>query len=93
MVHHIRVLLHATFREAVGEREISEEIDSGSPLEDLINKLARRYGGPFDDIINSEKGEISREVVVMVNGKSVRKTNVVLKDGDVVMITVPFGGG
>jgi len=92
MIHHIRVLLHATFRETVGEREISEEIDSGSTLEDLIKKLARRYREPFDDIISSER-EISREVVVMVNGKSVRKTNVVLRDGDVVMITVPFGGG
>lgn len=93
MPHHVRVLFHATFREAVGQREISEEIDPDSTLKDLINKLARRYGEPFDGIINSERGEVSREVVVMVNGKSVRKTNGVLKDGDVVMITVPFGGG
>jgi molybdopterin synthase sulfur carrier subunit len=93
MVPHVRVLFHATFREAVGQREISEEIDSGSTIGDLINKLARRYGGDFDDIIDSERREISREAVVMVNGKSVRKTNVALKDGDVVMIAVPFGGG
>ncbi|MFQ6081014.1 MAG: MoaD/ThiS family protein [Candidatus Bathyarchaeia archaeon] len=93
MVPHVRVLFHATFREAVGQREMLEEIDSGSTVGDLLNKLARRYGGDFDDIINSERGEISREVVVMVNGKSVRKTNVVLREGDVVMITVPFGGG
>ena len=93
MAQHVRVLFHATFRETVGQREISEEIDSGSTLKDLINRLARRYGGVFDDTIDTEKGEISREVVVMVNGKSVRKTNVVLKDEDVVMITVPFGGG
>jgi len=93
MAYHVRVLFHATFREAVGQREISEEIDSGSTLKDLINRLARRYGGDFDDIISSEREEVSREVVVMVNGKSVRKTNVVLKDEDVVMITVPFGGG
>lgn len=93
MPHHVKVLFHATFREAVGQREISEEVDSGSTLEDLMNRLARRYGEPFDEIITSERGEISREVVVMVNGKSVRKTNVVLRDGDVVMITVPFGGG
>jgi hypothetical protein len=29
----------------------------------------------------------------MLNGKSMRKPDVSLKDGDIIMITVPIGGG
>jgi len=29
----------------------------------------------------------------MVNGKSIRRADLKLRDNDVVMITVPFGGG
>ena len=47
-----KVLLHANFREIVGEREIVEEINSKSTLKHILDKLAKKYGGDFEQIID-----------------------------------------
>lgn len=93
MVGHVKVLLHATFREIAGQREIVEEVNSSSTLGDVLEKLAKKYGRDFHEIVDSKTDQISSEVLVTVNGKSVRKTDVKLEDKDVVIITVPVGGG
>ena len=43
--------------------------------------------------INPETGQIDFGTLVMVNGKNIRRPDLQLRDNDVVMITVPFGGG
>jgi len=93
MVDHVRVSLHGTFREIAGVREIIEEITFGSTVRDVLSKLAKKYGKDFNNIINPETGQIDLETLVMVNGKSIRRADLKLRDNDVVMITVPFGGG
>ena len=93
MANHVRVLLHGPFREIAGVRETIEEIAFESAIRDVLSKLAERYGKDFNNIINPETGQIDLETLVMVNGKSIRRTDLKLRDNDVVMITVPFGGG
>ena len=93
MAGHVKVLLGATFREIAGQREILEEAVSRITLEDILTTLAKKYGKDFNEIIDSKTGQISLETWVMVNGKSVRRTDIELKGDDVVMITVLAGGG
>ncbi|MFQ6063965.1 MAG: MoaD/ThiS family protein [Candidatus Bathyarchaeia archaeon] len=89
----IKVLLAARFREIAGQREILEKIGSDTTLEDILRTLAKRHGRDFNQIIDSKTGQISSENWVMVNGKSVRRIDIELKENDVVVITVPAGGG
>lgn len=89
----VRVMFQAMYREIVGKREIVQEVDSQYTLRDLLDRLAKNYGGEFNDIVDQKTGEISVEVWVLVNGKSVRNTNIKLEDDDVVFIGVPMGGG
>jgi len=93
MTDHVRVLFHGTFREVAGVRETIEEIASGSTIRDVLSRLAEKYGKDFNNIINPETGQIELETLVMVNGKSIRRPDLKLRDNDVVMITVPIGGG
>ena len=93
MVEHVRILFVAMFREIAGARETTEEITFGSTIRDVLSKLAEKYGKDFNEIINPETGQIDLGALVMVNGKSIRRTDLELKDNDVVMLTVPFGGG
>lgn len=93
MAGHVKVSLAATFREIAGQREIVEDVGSGITLRDILTKLAERYGRDFKKIVDSKTGQISLETWVMVNGKSVRRTDIELKDNDVVTITIPIGGG
>lgn len=94
MPEYVKVILTWPFREIAGVKEIEVELFFGSStLGDILNKLAKRYGEDFNDIINPETGQIDFDTWVMVNGKSVRKIDLKLRDNDVVMITVPIGGG
>lgn len=93
MAGYVKVLLHATFREIAGRREIVEEVNSNSTLGDILERLAKKYGRDFNEIVDSKTDQISSEALVTVNGKNIRKTDIKLVDKDVVMITVPVGGG
>jgi MoaD family protein len=93
MTTQVRVLLHAMFKEAAGKGEMTHELGSDSTLGKLLSDLAREYGKDFNQILNPKTGLVEVDALVMLNGQSVRKPDVPLKDGDVVMITVPIGGG
>lgn len=93
MTAQVMVLLHAMFREIAGRREITQELNPNATLGDVLDNLAQRYDKDFKQIIDPKTGQINIDTLVMLNGQSVRKTNVQLKDGDIVMISVPIGGG
>lgn len=93
MTTRVRVLLHAMFKEIAGKREINQELNAGSTLRVVLDELARKYGKDFKEILDPKTGQIGADTLVMLNGQSVRKTDVQLKDGDVIMISVPIGGG
>lgn len=89
----VRVMFQAMFREIVGKREIMQEISNGYTLHDLLNFLAETYGKDFKDIIDPKTGNVDNEVWILINGKSVRKTDIKLNDNELVFIGVPIGGG
>ncbi len=89
----VRVLLHANFREIVGKREIIEEIKSNSTLRDILDKLAQRYGRDFKQIVNPGTGAISLEFLVSINGRIMRDANVKLNNDDILILSIPVGGG
>jgi len=93
MTTHVKVLLHAMFKDIAGKREIIEEVDSSFTLGDVLIKLAKTYGRDFNEIIDPRTGRISTDTLVMLNGKSMRQTDIKLNDKDIIMITVPIGGG
>jgi len=93
MTARVKVLLHAMFKDIAGKREITQQVNSNFTLGDILNDLAEKYGRDFNDIIDPRTGQISTDTLVMLNGKSVRQTDIKLQDKDIIMITVPIGGG
>ncbi|MCS7115681.1 MAG: MoaD family protein [Nitrososphaerota archaeon] len=89
----VKVMFQAMFRELAGKREIVQEVSNGYTLRDLLDMLAKKYGGDFNDIVDPKTGEVNTEVWVLINGKSVRKTDIKLNDDDLVYIGIPIGGG
>jgi len=93
MTVQVRVLLHAMFKEIAGTREITQELNADSTLGEVLEELARRFGKDFKTVVDSKTGQIGADTLVMLNGQSVRKIDIQLKDKDVIMISVPIGGG
>ena len=89
----VTVKFQAMYREIVGKREIVQTMNSNSTLGDLLNTLAKNYGKDFNEIIDQKTGEIVLDTWIMLNGRSVRKTDTKLNDNDMVYIGIPMGGG
>jgi len=93
MTVQVRVLFHAMFKEIAGTREITEELNMNSTLGEVLDQLAKKYGKDFKTIVDPKTGQVGADTLVMLNGQSVRKVDIQLKDKDVIMISVPVGGG
>ncbi len=89
----VTVLLSAMFKEIAGKREVTQELQDGSTLKVLLDELADEYGRDFSEILDRNTGQVTTDVLVMLNGQGIWKTDVQIKDGDVIMISVPIGGG
>ncbi len=89
----IKILFHAIFREVTGKREIEINLEEDCTVKAILDKLAKNYGKDFNSIIEPTTNEISIEVLVMLNGRGIRATDIILRDKDVLIITLPLGGG
>ena len=93
MAAQVKILFHAMFKEIVGTREINRKLSRNATLKEVLDNLAMEYGKDFKSIVDPTTGQVSVDMLVMVNGQSIRKTDMQLKDQDVIMISVPVGGG
>ncbi|MHA2364784.1 MAG: MoaD family protein [Candidatus Hodarchaeales archaeon] len=89
----LKILFHATFREITGKREVIEKINYNCAVISILEGLTKKYGKDFNNIIDPNTGKISTEILVMLNGRGIRNTDIKLKDKDVLVITLPLGGG
>lgn len=89
----VRLVLLANFKEIVGKKEIVEEIGSNATLRHVLDILAEKYDKDFKQIVDPTTGIVSSEFIVSINGKIVRDTNVKLNNDDILMLTIPAGGG
>ncbi len=91
----VRVKFFTTLRELVGKREEEFEFDQPLELVDVLELLADRYGPKARDYL-FEGGRVRDFLQLLINGISATalkglKTEV--KDGDVIAIIPPVGGG
>ncbi|MFW9991074.1 MAG: MoaD family protein [Candidatus Odinarchaeota archaeon] len=89
----VKIRFNAIFREITGKKEIIEEISKDCDIACILERLAERYGKEFATVIDPETGKIAYDVLVSLNGSSIRDTNTDLKDGDILIIAVAVGGG
>jgi molybdopterin synthase sulfur carrier subunit len=95
----VSVRFFTSLRETVGKKEETLAFSEGSKVtvDAVLKALAQRYGKSFVDYLYDEKtGEVKGFLQFLVNGKSVVALNGLqteLKDGDVLAILPPVGGG
>jgi len=81
------------FKEISGKKEILHDIHSETTLGEVLTELAKKYGKDFKETINKKTRQVDVNTLIMLNGQNIRDTDVKLKDNDLIVITVPAGGG
>ncbi len=89
----IEIIFNATFREITKIRKIIEHINDECTFGEILAELARKIGNDFNNVINTQTGKIANDILVMLNGKVIREINEKIKNGDVLIFSLPVGGG
>jgi sulfur-carrier protein len=95
----IQVRFFTVLREVTGKKEESLSFPDGEKItvHSVLKKLSETYGKPFNEYVyNTEADEVKGFLQFLINGKSASTANGLeteLKDGDVLAIVPPVGGG
>lgn len=92
----VEVKFYAMLREATGKKREAVELPEKSSVGDLMDLLVGQYGVEFGRYIYDEKKKVRDYLSFMLNGINVNSLggfNTVLRDGDVLAILPPVGGG
>ena len=95
----VSVRFFTTLREVVGKKEEMLQFPKGEKVtvNDVLDRLSKENGKAFKEYVYDRKtGEVRGFLQFLVNGKSAATQNGLetgLKDGDVLAILPPVGGG
>ena len=92
----IEVRLFANLREMAKTKAMIEDIKSETSVGDVLQKICERFGAKFCEQVLNERGGPNENVKVLLNGQNIvflRGAATKLKDGDVIAIFPPVGGG
>ena len=92
----VSVRFFAALREIVGKREQTLEFqkDKDITIEKVLKRLTELHGKDFAEYVyDTQTGEAKSYLQLLVNEKSITTLKTRLKDGDVLAIIPPVGGG
>ncbi|MEM3506046.1 MAG: ubiquitin-like small modifier protein 1 [Candidatus Bathyarchaeia archaeon] len=87
------VKLYTSLREIAGEKETKVNAET---IKEVLKILSEKYGNEFKNHLLDENGNLKPFFHIMVNGRKMGLLDGVetrLKDGDVLDIFPPVGGG
>ena len=91
----VTVRFFTVLRELTGYKEIKVELEEKASLQELLSKLSARFGEKFTGYV-FEKGNVKSHLQLLINGensKSLKGLKSELREGYVVAILPPVGGG
>jgi molybdopterin synthase sulfur carrier subunit len=92
----IEVRLFANLREFAKTKAVVEDIKSGTSVGDVLQKICERFGARFREQVLNKRGQPNENVKVLLNGHNIvflQGAPTKLRDGDVIAIFPPVGGG
>jgi molybdopterin synthase sulfur carrier subunit len=93
----IKVRIFAAFRDILGIKETDLQFPSNITVRSLVQTLSNKYSqGKLERQVFDESGKVQKYVKILVNGRDVDfldGPSTQLKDGDILAMFPPVGGG
>lgn len=89
----VKIRPWGVFQELIGERELEVSLGERANVGDLLDELVKRYGPKFEgELFEPSSRQVKPYIKVLLNGHGT-ELKAKLKDGDVIAIFPPVGGG
>lgn len=92
----VKVVYLGLIRQKVGREKEEYDLTEGSLLRDLLNNIVNMHDALKSIIRMEDESPIDPALVIMLNGLSLNPTDkkeIALKNGDIVTLMTPIGGG
>ncbi len=92
----IEIKFFTSLREITGKKLDHIQLQNSISVYELINLLSKEYGKKFREYIYNRKGEPQDYLSFLVNGTNINNMqgfDTKLKNGDIIAILPPVGGG
>jgi molybdopterin synthase sulfur carrier subunit len=92
----VAVKFFTSLREITGKKVDTIQLQNTITVDELVTLLSEKYGKKFREYIYNKKGEVQPFLSFLVNGKNInimQGFDTELKEGDIVAILPPVGGG
>lgn len=92
----IEVKFFTSLREITGKKVDEIQLQSIITVEELLTLLSDKYGKKFIEYIYNKKGKVQDFLSFLVNGRNINVLqgfDTKLKQGDIIAIIPPVGGG
>jgi len=92
----VEVKFFTSLREITGKKADEIQLQTVITVEELLNLLSEKYGKNFREYIYNKKGKVQDFLSFLVNGRNInvlKGFDTELKQGDIIAIIPPVGGG
>jgi len=92
----VEVKFFTRLREITAKKIETIQLQNSITVDELIILLAERYGKNFREYIYNKKGKVQVFLSFLVNGRNINVLqgfDTELKEGDIIAIVPPVGGG
>jgi len=92
----VEVKFFTSLREITGKKSDEVQLQNIITVEELLTLLSEKYGKKFREYIYNKKGKVHDFLSFLVNGRNINVLqgfDTELKQGDIIAIIPPVGGG
>ena len=92
----VQVKFFTSLREITDKKTEEIQLQEKTTVKELVRLLSEKYGKKFEEYIYTKKLEEKEFLSFLVNGQNINNLKgfgTTLKDGDVIAILPPVGGG
>ncbi len=92
----VTIKFFTSLREITGNKMVNLELKNLISVEQLLSLLFEKYGQEFRDYVYNQEGKVQDFLSFLVNGKNINNLegfSTILKEGDIIAILPPVGGG
>ena len=92
----VEVKFFTSLRDITGKKADEIQLQNVITVEELLTLLSEKYGKKFREYIYNKKGKVQDFLSFLVNGKNINVLqgfDTELKQGDILAIIPPVGGG